>query len=181
MALLDLNAGVPAFEGRTIAIPSQPERLAPQERLVVLLSRRDPLSSLAPRGTGSRLAGWLFGIEAPHRLADEQLEALRRFAVLHRLRQGDAAEAADDARGAGFSSAQLAQVRGLVDSAYAIRPLRSVGALAQRILFALVGLLAFAGLTVWLTPQFDSVLVAFALTAVGALTLAPFAGQRAAG
>jgi hypothetical protein len=181
MALLDLNAGVPAFEGRTIAIASQPERLAPQERLVVLLSRRDPLSSLAPRGTGSRLLGWLFGMKAPHRLADERLEALRRFAVLHRLRQGGAAEAADDARRAGFSSAQLAQVRGLVDSAYAVRPLRSVGALTQRILFALVGLLAFAGLTVWLTPQFDSVLVAFALTAVGALTLAPFAGQRAAG
>jgi hypothetical protein len=179
MALLDLTAGVPAFTGRTIANPVA-DRLGPQERLVVLLSRNDPLWSLAPRATGSRLLSVLFGIEAPHALADARLETLRRFAVTYRLRDRSATDAARAAEAAGFSSGQLAQVRTLIDSAYAVRPRRTAGAVLRQALFSLAAMLMLTSATAWFAPQFNSALMAFVFVAVMVLTAAPFASQRTA-
>jgi hypothetical protein len=177
MALLDLAAGVPSFEGRTLAAPA--ERLGAQERLVVLLSRKDPLWSLKPHNTGSRLLAFLFGIEAPHQLADGKLEALRRFAVTYRLDRLASVEAARTAEDFGLSRGQLDQVRRLVDSAYATPSQRTVGALIRQAIFALAAILIFSSITAWLAPALDSRLIAFVLVAVAFLTIAPFAGQRA--
>jgi hypothetical protein len=176
MALLDLAVGVPAFEGRTVIAPV--ERLGAQERLVVLLSRNDPLWSLKPRNTGSRLLAFLFGIEAPHQLADARLETLRRFAVTYRLDRPAAMIAARDAEDAGFSAGQLGQVRRLIDSAYSVRSHRTIGAVVRQAMLALAAILIFSSITARLAPALDSRLVAFVLVAVAFLTIAPFAGQR---
>jgi hypothetical protein len=175
MALLDLTAGVPSFEGRTIAPPA--DKLGAQERLVVLLSRNDPMWSLKPRRTGSRLLSVLFGIEGPHQLADARLETLRKFAVTYRL-QGPAEAEARVAEEAGFTRGQLAQVRRLIDSAYVGAPARTLGTTIRTAIFTLAALLVFSSLTAWLAPALNSGVIAFILVAVIFLTAAPFAGQR---
>ena len=176
MAYLDLAADqffVPSARTAPPAI-----RLSAQERLVVILSRTDPLWSLRPRHTHSRLLRFLFGIEAPHNLADPRLEALRRYAVTYRLRDASLSEEEKGAVQAGFSAGQLAQVRNMTDGARALRPRRSTG---QPIVHGLIPLAAFLTLyaaTVWLGPQFDSPLIAFVLVAVAVLSIASSAVSR---
>lgn len=53
----------------------------PSEWEVILLARKDRLSSLAEPTRLSRLAGWLFGGGGAGRLADPRLEALRQLSV----------------------------------------------------------------------------------------------------
>jgi hypothetical protein len=155
-------------------------RLESQERLVVLLSRTDPLWSLRPRHTHSRLLNLLFGIEAPHALADGRLEALRRYAVTYRLRDASVEEAERGALEAGYAASQLAQVRHMVDGARGTRPQRSVGALIRQGLLALAALLVFFGAASWLSPRFDSTLIAFVFVAVAMLGFASFASKAPA-
>jgi hypothetical protein len=52
-----------------------------EEWRIVEIARTDDLHSLNPDGFFSRLIGTLFGIRAARPLANERLEALRRFAV----------------------------------------------------------------------------------------------------
>ena len=106
MAFLDLEIGSPVAPTRTVEI-----RLGAQECKVVRLARTDPMASLH-RGPLGRMARFLFGIEAPHRLADARLEALRRYAVLYRVK-GETPDALSAARAAGFSDGELAIVRAL--------------------------------------------------------------------
>jgi hypothetical protein len=56
--------------------------LSRDEWSVVDFARNDGLWSLAPDGFLARVAGILFGIQPPRPLANERLEALRRFAVV---------------------------------------------------------------------------------------------------
>jgi hypothetical protein len=155
-------------------------RLASQERLVVMLSRNDPLWSLRPRHTHSRLLNLLFGIEAPHALADRRLEALRRYAVTYRLRDASVGDAEAAALAGGFADSQLAQVRHIIDGARGTRPQRSAGSLIRQGLLAIAAFLIVSGATAWLSPRFDSPLIAFVLVAVAMLSLASFAASQPA-
>jgi len=175
MAYLDLTANHP-FE--SFACVAAPRKLSAQERLVVVLSRSDPLWSLRPRHTHSKLLRFLFGIEAPHHLADKRLEALRNYAVTYRLRDAGVSAAENVALQAGFAVNQLAQVRHMVDGARAVRVRKSVGGLVRQALFALVTLLIFSGATAWFSSSFDSRLIAFVFVAVAALSFASFAGKE---
>jgi hypothetical protein len=175
MAYLDLTATHP-FEA--VACVAAPRKLSAQERLVVVLSRNDPLWSLRPRHTHSKLLRFLFGIEAPHRLADKRLEALRNYAVTYRLRDANQSEAENVALQAGFAASQLNQVRHMVDGARASRVRKGAGGLIRQALFALVALLIFAGATAWFSPSFDSRLISFVFVAVAVLSFASFAGKE---
>ena len=177
MAYLDLTATHP-FEA--MACVAAPKKLSAQERQVVLLSRNDPLWSLRPRHTHSRLLRYLFGIEAPHRLADGKLEALRNYAVTYRLRDAGQEDAERSALGVGFAVNQLAQVRNMIDSVRAARSRRTASGVVRQALFALVAVLIFSGATAWFSPRFDSNLIAFVFVAVGLLSLASFATQEPA-
>jgi hypothetical protein len=176
MAYLDLTATHP-FEAT--ACVETPRKLSAQERLVVVLSRKDPLWSLRPRHTHSKLLRFLFGIEAPHSLADWRLEALRRYAVTYRLREGER-EAEDAALEAGFAANQLAQVRQMVDGARAVPARKSASGLVGQALLALVAMLIFSGATIWFGRTFDSRLISFVFVAVAALSFASFAGKEQA-
>jgi hypothetical protein len=176
MAFLDLEVGAPeALRRRVAALP----KLGVAERRAVLLARSDPPSSLS-RGFGSRLMGLLFGIEAPHMLADSRLEALRRYALLYRV-HGKALPdlEIERARDAGYSEGELAKARALIDAAYSMRaPRRSVAHLAA-ITFGLTmtALLAFAAASE-LTAKVDSPLIAAILAGLAIVSLAPVAGRK---
>ncbi len=177
MAYIDFNADSP-FAVAGVAPVAQ--RLESQERLVVLLSRNDPLWSLRPRHTHSRLLNLLFGIEAPHALADARLEALRRYAVTYRLRDSSVAQAEAGALEAGFAVSQLAQVRHMVDGARGARPQRSAGSLIRQGLLTIAAFLIVYGAAAWLSPRFDSNLIAFVFVAVAMLSFASLAGKAPA-
>lgn len=179
MAYLDFAAD-PYFEtSARIATPAQ--RLSAQERLVVVLSRSDPLWSLRPRQAHSRVLRFLFGIEAPHQLADPRLEALRRYAVTYRLRDASVSEAEEEAVRAGFSGGQLAQIRNMTDGARVSHRRGPADRPIMLGLLALAALLALYDATAWLSPRLDSSLIAFVLVAVALLSVAPAAvgGQAA--
>lgn len=100
---------------------SAPLRLSPpgtldrQARDIVRLSRRDGLSSLRQPGAFGRMVARTLGLERANPLADPRLERLRRFAVLLR-HAGARLRAREEARmiEAGFTHAQIAEVRHLV-------------------------------------------------------------------
>ena len=175
MAYLDLTADHP-FEASVRAAAVAP-RLSAQERLVVLVSRTDPLWSLRPRQTHSRTLRFLFGIEAPHHLADPKLEALRRYAVTYRLREAGVAEVEDGALQAGFAASQLAQVRHMVDGARATHARKKAASPVGPGLLVLAAFLILYGATAWLSPRLDSPLIAFVFAAVALLSVASLAGK----
>ena len=173
MAYLDLTADHPFAATQAVAVEA---RLSAQERVVVLLSRTDPLWSLRPRHMHSRVLRLLFGIEAPHQLADQRLEVLRRYAVTYRERDVSVNKAEADAIAGGFSASQLGQVRHMVDGARASHLPKRANGVALRGLLALVVALIVYGAITWLSPRFDSALVAFVLIAVAGVSFASFAG-----
>jgi hypothetical protein len=59
------------------------------EHHAIAVARGDGRWSVHPRTLLTRLAGALFGVRPPNPLADPRLEALRRFAVLARVSNGD--------------------------------------------------------------------------------------------
>lgn len=65
----------------TGATPAEAIGFTDVEWEVILLARRDRLTSLAEPTRLSRLSAWLFGGGIARRLADPRLEALRRLAV----------------------------------------------------------------------------------------------------
>ena len=175
MAYLDLAAQHPFESSAPMVAPAK--RLSAQERLVVVLSRTDPLWSLRPRHTHSRVLRFLFGIEAPHHLADPRLEALRRYAVTYRLRGASLAEAEEQAVQAGFSPSQLAQVGNMADGARAAAPRRSAGSPIVHGLLPLAAFLSLYGAVAWLGPRMDSSLIGFVLVAVMVLSFVSFAAK----
>jgi len=177
MAYLDLTANHP-FEA--VACVAEPRKLSAQERLVVVLSRNDPLWSLRPRHTHSKLLRFLFGIEAPHHLADRKLEVLRHYAVSYRVRDAGVNAAEGAALQAGFAVNQLSQVRHTVDGARAAHTRKGSGGLIRQALFALIAVLIFSGATAWFAPRFDSSLLSFVFVAVAVLSFASFAAKEPA-
>jgi len=110
----------PRFAVR-LPIPASPlvQRV---ERDVLLASRHDRPSSLRRTGLIGRWSNRLFGFEEVNRLADPRLEALRRFAVLLR-RRAEHLPASEEARilAAGFSPAEVAEIRRLIESERTLR------------------------------------------------------------
>lgn len=90
------------------------EELTPLERAVIALSCKDPVSSLRPI---SRKRGWILGLPTgPLPLANPRLEALRRYAILRRVRGADRLEAERERlHQAGFDSPKIEEIDDLVD------------------------------------------------------------------
>ena len=182
MAFLDLNVGAPlALSGSANRIAAAEPKLGAQERKVVLLARTDPMSSLQ-RSRLSRLTSMIFGIEPPHMLADTRLEALRRYAVLHRVHgRAIATHEVERVRAAGFSEGELARVRALIDVAHGarvqVRGRAHILAMAFGVMMA--ALLAFGAASV-LATAIDSPLMAVMLTGLAFVSLAPLAGGKPA-
>ena len=86
MAFLDPAHAFTAGNAKPVAAPwdLQDEGrtgFSPLEWSVIALARRDGLASLSAPGPVARALGSLFGLGRKSRLADPQLEALRRIAV----------------------------------------------------------------------------------------------------
>lgn len=87
MAYRDFAAEDTALAHRRITFDSgrgivaERPALAPDEWAVVDFAERDGLWSLNPDGLLQRLSRMIFGLAPPQPLANERLEALRRFAV----------------------------------------------------------------------------------------------------
>ena len=84
--------------------------LGRDEWSVVEFARRDGLWSLWPNAILVRLARFLFGIQPPRPLANERLEALRRFAVVAWRKGSVGARQLRDFCAAGFSAADARRV-----------------------------------------------------------------------
>lgn len=118
MAFIDFTTapavGAPAVApGRAVALFDR------TEWSVIALAGRDDMASLAPDGFWQRVRRRLFGIDAARPLANERLEALRRFTVLARLRRrridhGEIARLVT----AGFSRFQADVLLSLIDDAH---------------------------------------------------------------
>ncbi|SNT09865.1 hypothetical protein SAMN06295912_14021 [Sphingomonas laterariae] len=98
------------------------------EWAAIALAKQDDAASLAPDSWWQRMRHKLFGIEAARPLANERLEALRRFTVLARLRRRKI-DHQEIARlvAAGFSAFQADVLLALIDDA---RPNKISGSLA---------------------------------------------------
>lgn len=107
MAYLDLQS-VASGGGATVMVP--PPGLSDAEQHVLLLARKDPLSSIHQP---SAISAWVrrqLGRRKPNHLANSRLEALRRFGILVRVGRDDG-EALRKIEAAGFSAAQIEEVR----------------------------------------------------------------------
>jgi hypothetical protein len=118
MAYLDLAFDLP----RAAIAASDPAprhdvapQITPLERAVVYLARRDGRDTLRTPGKVGALLTFLFGSKPANALADPRLEALRRYAVMFRLK-GDALPPAETERlaDAGFRREAIDEIRRLV-------------------------------------------------------------------
>lgn len=84
MAFIDFSDAAPVAPDATLALPTtQAVTLSALERRIVALARDEGLESLRPARKRSWLARVVLGPVPPSKmLANEQLEALRRLAVL---------------------------------------------------------------------------------------------------
>lgn len=174
MAFLDLEIGSLVGSGQRTEARRRLER---QDRQVVLLARADRLPSQIP---GARLLGRLLGMEAPRRLADPRLEALRRYAVTYRLAPAREVAEGEAAQAAGLSPVTLALTRDLVDRGR--RPQRSTTPRRLLAVGAKVFASGVAAITVisGLEPLLNSRLLASMLAGIAGVIVAPFiarAGQ----
>lgn len=121
MAYLDLAFDLPrAALAATGVVPRHDvvSHVAPLERQVVQLARFDGRASLRAPGRLETMMGWLFGGKRANGLADARLEALRRYAVMFRLK-GDALPQAETEQllRAGFVREAVDEIRQLVRNA----------------------------------------------------------------
>lgn len=91
---------------------SADENLTAIERATVALSLGDPIASVKPQGWFSRsgLSILLFGPRRTFMLANPRLEALRRYAVLFRHADPEAAAARQSLREGGYSAGQIGEI-----------------------------------------------------------------------
>jgi hypothetical protein len=88
--------------------------LTDDERIVVLLSAKDPLTSISPGWSyGSRISAWLFG-ERVNPFANPRLEALRRYAVILRSKGFVSSDEQLRFQAAGFDDRAAAAVEDMV-------------------------------------------------------------------
>ena len=145
-------------------------KLSALERSVVDLSHQDSLASIPDlAGWRAIVARWLRG-EQPNRLANERLEALRRYAIIFRVR-GEADGSA--LAGAGFTTQQRELVQQMVLAKTAAQRTKQAGVMAWLVLLIL-GLAIYAGMQAALEEPVISLLVA----GVGLATLASIAAPR---
>lgn len=147
--------------------PGRADGLNDVERAVVQLSREDPLVSLDDRQSTFDRMATVFGGRPPNTLADLRLEALRRHAVLLRLR-GVASET-EMARfiAAGYSVQQSAAIERMV-APWRSRPDRGIH------LSAWLVLSVAAFLTYWVVAAaLDERLVGLVLAGLSVITIAP--------
>jgi hypothetical protein len=93
MAYRSFGAPAPALSGEIESLAAAPAaqqeaRFAPLELRVIALAEADPVASIGPPTRFHRFFERWFGFKLPNPLADERLEALRRFAVLARVTAG---------------------------------------------------------------------------------------------
>lgn len=176
MAYLDTRAGL--LEGLAGTVSAE-AALSPLELRTLQLSQADGRASLrAPRRI-ERLGAMLFGSRRVSGLANARLEALRRFAILYRIKGSrlDSGEVAR-AEAAGLSELMLDRVRHIVDG----WPRRTGALVRAASLLASVGLAGVAGVAcyLWLADELDPMVSAILVGAV-VVTLAPLFGGSARG
>lgn len=166
MAYLDLELANNAGYAVTTTRPLQLEEL---ERQAVLVSRSDDARSLRTSGRIDRFKALVFGHRPASRLADERLEAIRRYAVLYRLKGAelDSREVAV-ANSIGISAAKLALVRSMVDRG---RLPAANGRSAAPFLQATVAISSAVWLYNWLSQETGDSLIAAILVLVSLLTI----------
>ena len=117
MAYLDLALDLPRAAISTTSAPRHDpvSLVGALDRTVVELARADSRWSLRAPGRIDVLLRWMFGITSTNRLADPRLEALRRFAVLLRLR-GDRLPALETDRliAAGYLREAVEELRRMI-------------------------------------------------------------------
>ena len=109
MAYVD-HRGFAAAAGAPSRAADSPSGLGRDEWSVVEFACNDGLWSLNPDGFVQRLVRILFGIRPPRPLANERLEALRRFAVVAWSKGAVRAAQLNELRAAGFSDADAEAV-----------------------------------------------------------------------
>ena len=84
LARIEAQSAQPiAFLAKVDSAPLAPEpEFSPLEWSVIRLARVDRMSTLREPGSVGRFVGWLTGTARSYELANPQLEALRRIAVL---------------------------------------------------------------------------------------------------
>ncbi|MEA3001664.1 MAG: hypothetical protein QOH81_452 [Sphingomonadales bacterium] len=185
LALAYLRAAPAAAEPPSASAAPSPETdaisetaaLTREEWTSVLLSVRDDRRSLRAVRARGRLGRFFFGNRRSPHLTSERLEALRRYAVLHRLDGGRlSAEEDQRLRRAGFSELQAGAVRAIVETFEA--PARAAGA-ARSGRGVTAALLALSALLVtfidrWLARQLDDSLGALLLSILMTISLVSF-------
>jgi hypothetical protein len=165
MAYLDLEL---AIGGGCAVAPPAPVRLDDLERQAVLVSRNDDLRSLRSSGRGDRVKALVFGARPARRLADDRLEAIRRYALLYRINNGELARAeVAAAQAAGLSAAKLAIIRLMVDRWRAPAAGRRPTAYAAPAILLLATALP---LQAWLSEETGDGLIALILVLVALIT-----------
>lgn len=101
-----VHVGEPESAGPTLR-PAEKGGFEPLELRVIALAEADPVASIGSPTRFRRLFERWFGFKLPRPLANERLEALRRFAVLARVSgDGMPAEEVRNFLTAGFSLRQ---------------------------------------------------------------------------
>ena len=172
---------------RVRSAPAEPA-LSWEEQGAVLASLGDGRASIG-MSAFDRIVRAFFGLRPAAPLAGARLEALRRYALLYRLR-GAPLPPAEQARlrGAGFCERQAEAARALVDAHATLRRTRPRGGgrLVGALLFALA---AAATLLIdqWLARQVDdgpsaliiTIMLVTWIVSIAAITSHPHIGRRA--
>jgi hypothetical protein len=110
-------------------VPPAPEtqaRLSALEWSIVAMAERDGIGSLREPGRLAAALGNLFGIRRPNRLANDQLEALRRLAVMAWHHRWNVPKSElDQFLEAGFTLDQYELIQASIGQAFAQRSRRT--------------------------------------------------------
>jgi hypothetical protein len=93
-------------------VADQPPLFTPLELTVLRLARTEPLAAAGEKGPVRRFLGRLFCLPPANALADERLEALRRFAIIARCRSAGIARRMPDFLAHGFTPLQASALAG---------------------------------------------------------------------
>jgi hypothetical protein len=111
-AIVRPSASTLARNSDVPVVASADENLTAIERAIIALSLRDPIASVKPQGWFSRsgFSVLVFGPRRTFLLANPRLEALRRYAILFRHADPEAAAAGQSLREAGYSAGQIDEI-----------------------------------------------------------------------
>lgn len=143
------------------------------ERSVVYLSRDDGLASIPDLPTWRGWFGRAFRTKQPNQLANEQLEALRRYSILARVYGDPGDDALGQFLGAGYTLEQADLVRRLLQQRLPARRDKSSNGPAWVVI-----LLISAGTFFALQSAVGEVVISFICSALAFVTLASLAVPR---